>query len=328
MRSTTALLDILRHRRPHESESEAQVIRRYVDTLPGVATDSYGNRLVAIGDTPRIAWMCHTDTVHTTPGRQSVTVRDGMARLSRRARRSSDCLGADDGAGLWLCREMILAGVPGQYIFHRAEECGGAGSSWISREMPQVLTHLDAVISFDRRGTTDIVTHQYGGRTASDEFAQSLADALGMDHTPAHGVFTDSANYADQVGECSNVSVGYESEHSPGEFLDIGYLSQLADRMIAIGDQIAEKLVYSRKPGEDDYYPYTSRRNGRSLYFDGYDWDDQRRHYSGGAKTEMERLVTDNPASAATLMDDYGISEEELREYIGLDTGRRRVTKW
>ena len=45
---------------------------------------------------------------------------------------ASDCLGADDGAGVFLMLEMIDANVEGTYIFHRGEERGGWGSSQIA----------------------------------------------------------------------------------------------------------------------------------------------------------------------------------------------------
>ena len=46
---------------------------------------------------------------------------------------NNECLGGDDGTGVWLMTKLIEAGVPGRYIFHRAEEVGGRGSGWIER---------------------------------------------------------------------------------------------------------------------------------------------------------------------------------------------------
>ena len=45
-------------------------------------------------------------------------------------------------------REMILAGIPGLYVFHRNEESGGAGSDWIARETPWELHGIKAAIAF------------------------------------------------------------------------------------------------------------------------------------------------------------------------------------
>jgi len=129
---------------------------------------------------------------------------------------------------------MIQAGVGCTFVFHRAEEIGGRGSQWLADTYPEWLKTFDVCLSLDRRGTGDIITSQYGGRTASDRFAASLSDALGMDHKPTAGIFTDSANYAHLIPECSNVSVGYANEHTPQESLDLAYLERLIERLIAV----------------------------------------------------------------------------------------------
>ena len=38
------------------------------------------------------------------------------------------CLGADDGAGIYIMLRMIETKKPGLYVFHRGEERGGIGA--------------------------------------------------------------------------------------------------------------------------------------------------------------------------------------------------------
>ena len=81
-----------------------------------------------------------------------------------------------------------------------------------------------------------------------------LAEQLGCDYEPDDtGVFTDSANYTDLVGECTNLSVGYNYEHSSREVQDMYHAELLRDMLFALD---TDSLPIVREPGEidaDDY---------------------------------------------------------------------------
>lgn len=250
-------LDLLRtmltYRRPMGSDSERAFIRRYIACLPGAEMDACGNWHVQVGSDPSLVWSAHTDTVHSRAGRQHVQYDGRYLSIGQRTQRKSNCLGADDGAGCFLLHQMIGAGIPGHYVFHYGEERGGIGSSGIVAHAPDLFLGARAVIAFDRRGTSDVITHQMCGRCSSDLFAESVAAALnraGLEYRPADtGVFTDSANYVDIVGECINLSVGYANEHRPTETLDTWHLFALLDALVE-ADWTA--LQYQRQPGEYD----------------------------------------------------------------------------
>lgn len=250
------LLSMLTFCRPMGSGTERSFIDRYIATLPGATIDHAHNWHVSIGENnARILWSSHTDTVHHSSGRQTVSYdpKTSLVKLSKRSiadRRN--CLGADCTTGVWLMRNMILRGVPGYYVFHYGEERGGIGSSAIQDRDSEWLQSFDFAIAFDRRGTTSVITEQSGGRTASDLFALSLSEQLN-----AHGfkfaaddwgIFTDTAVYADDVPECSNVSVGYEHEHSVKESQDCDHALRLLDAMCAID---LRELIVDRNPAED-----------------------------------------------------------------------------
>src|ERR1035437_5455067 len=258
MSKLSTLLEMLTYCRPAGSGAESAFVARFVATLPGATCDPFGNWHVIIGTSP-ILWSCHTDTVHTTSGRQTVHVTaDGVVGLSRRSRHMSSCLGADDTAGVWLCHQLILAGVPGHYIFHYGEEIGGEGSSELARYPGDTFAGFKYAIALDRRGTGDVITHQFA-RCCSDTFAESLAAALnlsGLDYSPdSTGVFTDTANYTDLIGECTNLSVGYQHAHSERETLDTAFLSRLFAALCTLDPA---SLVSERLPGEmsSDYGGY------------------------------------------------------------------------
>jgi len=133
---------------------------------------------------------------------------------------------------------LIYANVPAYYIFTVGEECGGIGARSVSTDT-ELLAQFDRAIAFDRRGIDSVITHQGYGRCCSDEFAQALSDALNAEETLMYlpdntGVYTDTAEFVDTIPECTNISVGYASEHSPNESLDIMHYRALAERVVNI----------------------------------------------------------------------------------------------
>jgi putative aminopeptidase FrvX len=280
------LIEMLRARRPSGSKTEEKWIARWIDPLePEI--DGFGNRILRIGDAP-VLWSSHTDTVHRTPGNQRVNVRKGIASVGGK----SNCLGADDTAGVWLMVQMARQGVPGLYVWHRAEEIGGLGSDWIALNTPELLDGIRFAIALDRKGASSVITHQFA-RCCSDDFADSLCRELGMGYMRDDtGLFTDTANYVDLVGECTNISVGYEHEHSPYETLDLEH----ADRLLAVLIGLDwRNLVEARHPGEyEEYSDVTYTYTGDSL----------------------SDLVRAHPDIATDILESCGISEHDFRELL------------
>jgi hypothetical protein len=246
-----SLLTMLTYARPARSMTEAAFINRFIRPL-GATVDPHGNYHLTIGTSP-ILWSSHTDTVHRVGGFQTVHYDGHTVCLSKRSKRHADCLGADDTAGVWLMTELIRAGVSGHYIFHAEEEIGGNGSSDLALQSPDLIAGIEYAIALDRKGTEDIITHQGFGQCCSDAFAASLARQLnrgGLQYDGSdRGVFTDTANYTDLVGECTNLSVGYESAHSSRESLNVDHLCQLLDALMGLD---VSALVSKRLPGDDD----------------------------------------------------------------------------
>lgn len=177
-----------------------------------------------------------------------------------------ECLGADDGAGVFLMVQMIHSGVPGLYIFHRDEECGGTGSKFIKHNLKELLEGRKYAIAFDRKGTDHIITYQAGGRCASDAFAKSLAAQLGLGWKANEGgLYTDTAEYTGIIPECTNLSVGYASNHCARESLDYYHLLDLLEVLLDIDET---KLVCEREPVEDE--PWWEAYDIHSRYSRGY----------------------------------------------------------
>jgi hypothetical protein len=243
------LLDILSTGRPWGGVNENALAEKYIDPLPGCVIDKEGNRIISVGDSYSHAFSCHLDTVHPKDTKHRLAlIKDTHTVFNY----DDGILGADDGAGVWTLLMLLKHGVPGLYLFHVGEEKGGVGSSHIAENNPGLLEPIDMILAFDRRGTKDIITSQMTGTCCSDEWANALSKQLDMGHKPAAGSFTDTANYTSLVAECSNISIGYENEHSKYETQDVEYLAKLVDKLIEV-DWAA--LPVKRDPtAEIDYY--------------------------------------------------------------------------
>lgn len=238
-----ALYRCLRSMRPHESMAEARLTAWLANCLPITMIDGAGNLHVDLRTQPyhRTMFTSHTDSVHHKGGTNNIRLdASDPERLLWRAD-EGDCLGADDGAGVALMVHMIDRRVPGLYVFFRGEEVGGLGSGWLADNGRRMLSGIERCVSLDRAGTSDVVTHQAGGRCCSDVFAEALAAALMPDDMSlaflpdSTGVFTDSANFTEVIPECTNLSVGYKHQHGDGEYQDITFLQRLAEQLCVVG---------------------------------------------------------------------------------------------
>ena len=250
--STVLLADMLTYCRPYGSVTERTFIARYIEPLPGSWQDAYGNWHVTTDPGSRVLWSCHTDTVHRRDGRQRIKVTKDRITLHKRSM-GQTCLGADDTVGVYLMCEMIHAKVPGHYVFHFGEEVRCLGSSALAEHEATWLGGFDYAIALDRGGTSDIITSQYGQRCCSDSFAWALADALreaNPTYAPASGVYTDTAEYASLIPECTNVSVGYGRQHSNAEFVDTAHVARLRAVLCAWTGETEQSLPVDRNPAE------------------------------------------------------------------------------
>ena len=306
---THKLIEMLAYKRPQGSDTQKDFCIEYLHPVFG-KPDKDGNYIKSIGTKPNVAFTAHHDTVHMDDGMQVVMVQNDIARLS--ANSTSNCLGADCTTGIWLILEMIRNKIPGLYLIHSGEEIGCVGSKALVKRNPKWLSNLDAVISFDRKGTKDIITHQMDHRTCSDAFADSLSRALGMGHEPdPTGFFTDSNEYSYKVKECTNLSVGYYSQHSRAETQDLFYANSLLNALLTAD---WDSLVFARDPSVVEYAYDMPSAYGRNWYdsqpaiYQDYianDWD------------ELTELVAEYPSQVANILKTYGLTVEDIIEEIG-----------
>lgn len=221
------LIDMLSVRRPAFSSSEEDFVEAYILSHDDAEIDDFGNVKIEVGQNNKILFSCHTDTCERRSGTRKLVYVDDFNYMRSMG---AEILGADDGAGVFLLLSMIERGIPGRYVFHRAEEVGALGSSHVVEFTREWLEGIKYAIAFDRKGTHDVVHTQLGRRMASVDTVCNIMHEMGRLgglHVPAVGIFTDTAIYADDVKECLNISVGYQNEHTANEYLDLEYFDWL-----------------------------------------------------------------------------------------------------
>jgi len=245
------LITILSWPRGHASGNELD-FRVWVKKQLPKYTEMAGNIVYDNGG--QTLFSCHMDTVgdHLEIGVRKKLMYDSEMGLITLADDSpGTCLGADDGAGIWLMLEMIKAGVPGAYVFHIGEECGGVGSREMVVQHSQWLKNYDAAVAFDRPHFDEVISHQRGVRCASDKYCLALAAAVSLRYRPSDkGVFTDTANYRQLIPECVNLGVGYEMQHGRKECQDWWHLCALRDALLTVK---WDKLPIERDPAKQDF---------------------------------------------------------------------------
>lgn len=292
------LISMLQYMRPAYSITEKVFCDRYLLPVFG-EPDAHGNYTKIIGTRPNIAFTAHTDTVHKVEGIQTLKIEDDYATTT-----NGSCLGADCTTGLWIMLGMIAEGVEGVYVAHAAEEIGGIGSTALVKDRPAWLNEIDIVISFDRFGLDSVITHQGGMRTASDDFAMSLATALDMPNLrpDKYGTYTDSLEYASIVPECTNLSVGYFDQHTARESQDLRFAEVLLERLV---EARWDTLAIMRDPDSQE-------REFNDMWGPYKTTDDR------AEVASLERLLTDRPGEMSELLFEYGFTLDGLCDELKL----------
>jgi hypothetical protein len=247
---------------------------RFVDDVmpllfpKNIKKDQHGNYFYKIGES-RTIFASHLDTVSKKYERVTHIIDGDIIRTDGKT-----TLGADDKAGVTVMLYMIENQIPGLYYFFIGEEVGCIGSGFAA-QYGDFKGKYDRIISFDRRNTGSVITHQSSGRCCSDNFANFLCEEfnnLGMNYKKdSGGVYTDSAEFVDIIPECTNISVGYYKEHTVDEHQDINHLTKLA---IACTKVDWENSPVERDPSVREYYDRYSSGFGYSSKSYGFhdDW--------------------------------------------------------
>jgi len=289
-----------------------------IGIFKNLTRDDHGNYFLKIGQS-RTIFASHLDTACKSQTNVNHVIEGSIIRTDK-----TTILGADDKAGVTVMLWMIKHQIPGLYYFFIGEEVGCIGSG-LAAKFYETKGHFDRIISFDRRGTNSIITHQSSMRTCSDDFAKELASQLNTyrlcfkpDNT---GVYTDSAEFTSVIPECTNISVGYYQEHTFNEHQDIEHLYKLSQACLQVEwEKLPTKRDTSKVESKWDKWDKYDTGNYES---DGWD-ESWNRSYGQFTTTSSSRSNHTNWNTRRDARWDRSISDD------GYDFGtkkRRRRNK-
>jgi hypothetical protein len=246
----------------------------------GLKEDEFGNLFIKIGESD-VMFTSHLDTATSALTNVVHVIEGNIIKTDGKS-----ILGADDKAGVTVMLYMIENKIPGLYYFFLGEEVGCIGSKKVAeKQKVEKIAGINKVISFDRRGTTSIITYQSGKRCSSDKFGEALASELNKaDETFSYvidptGVLTDSVQFISIYPECTNISVGYKSEHTFSETQDIEHLKKLANACLKVD---WKSLPAERDPSKVEYRTYDYYGDWDSYDYKGYDYSYKSSNYKIG----------------------------------------------
>ena len=265
-------LELTNRTYPHGTEE--QLFPILYSKVDGLQKDEFGNLYIKIGESD-VMFTSHLDTATSSLSPIKHVFEENIIKTD-----GTTILGADDKAGVTIMLYMIKNNIPGLYYFFLGEEVGCIGSRKVATvQKENKIEGINKVISFDRRSTSSIITHQTSKRCCSEEFGEALSKALNdVEDTFVYknddtGVLTDSVQFISIYPECTNISVGYYSEHTFSERQDIVHLEKLAEACIKVN---WTELPVKRDPSVTEYKSYKSYGS-----YGGWD-DDYYGGYSGG----------------------------------------------
>lgn len=197
------------------------------------------------GEIP-IALVAHVDTVHRMP------VSELYHDEKKNVLWSPQGLGADDRAGVFAIIKMLLDGYRPTIIFCDGEEIGGVGANALIRDFPQAKEELKYMIELDRRGARDAVFYSCD----NDKFEEYITS---FGFVTDWGTFSDISIIAPAWGFAAvNLSIGYENEHSLGEYLNYQNMFETIDRVEKMFDEVdmSDKYEYIHEVCTYDYNSY------------------------------------------------------------------------
>ena len=268
--------------------------------------DEFGNLFIKIGESD-VMFTSHLDTATSTITAISHVFDNNLIKTDGKT-----ILGADDKAGVTIMLHMIDNKIPGLYYFFLGEEVGCVGSRKVSSKYKEEKVEgINKVISFDRRGTTSIITYQSGSRCCSDKFGNELSRQLNLaDDSFSYkndttGLLTDSIQFVKLYSECTNISVGYQNEHTYSEVQDIDHLEKLAEACL--------KVDWNSLPVDRDIT--------KSDYGSSYGWGSTDYDYDYGYKTWTNSTPIDK--SDKTWFHD---SKFNYVSFVEMNTLTKKVT--
>lgn len=207
-----------------ESKIRQHVYNEIYPYVNHISIDHYGNIIAEkrFSAGPTVLLNAHLDTVEEIESSR-VIMKDKNVWTS-----NEGILGADDRAGVNVIVALLKSLQPNEFkgtlkiIFTVEEEIGLLGAREVNESF---LWDVSMAFVIDRRGTNDIVTHNYSQEFCHTEFGRSLEGIARLNDLDKWGVVrggsSDTSIWALQGIQSVNLSAGYLNEHTDSEQLDV-----------------------------------------------------------------------------------------------------------
>lgn len=170
--------------------------------------------IYAVGNLP-VALTAHLDTVFP---KQPANLFYDRKKNVMWAISENGGAGFDDRVGVFSILQIIKNGYKPTILFTTDEEIGGAGASALIKAFPEPVGEIKYIIELDRRGAYDCVFYDCDNKEF-EEYIESFGFITNF------GSFSDISFICPSWGIAgSNLSIGYECEHSQSEHLYVGHM--------------------------------------------------------------------------------------------------------
>lgn len=329
-KGVTELLDI-RGVSGHTENVQEYVINR-LSKIEGINITRHGGNIVAVlsnsDEGIKLGINAHMDTVHAFRDDRKVflDVVEGDEILST----NDACLGADDRAGLALVLSLMEDFADKNHRMHTDftgsliawitvdEEVGCVGAEQLSAM--GFFENLDMSITFDRRNERDIVCKNFSGDFCDVSYAKAFVKAgaeIGQVWKPVSGSISDAMISSEASVNSVNLSVGYDSEHTTYETLNLRALYdtyRLAHSFIRlVCHEEITPYVYSGYGKYPSYGGNSYFANGDSYYSYGnsYDFDYEEKNTNARMNLTVDGVEFEQSY--------YGENDREYSDFVSVN---------
>ena len=175
-------------------------------------------------------------------------------------------IGGDDRCGVAIMLHLLSRKIPAVYLFCDKEEVGCMGSEeFLYSSCDYLLSRCSCYIGLDRRGKQDAAVYTYE--------SQSLLNIVKKyGYEKKLGSVTDIAIIQDEYPKAAvNLSVGFFSEHTTMEYIDVSAFERTALIVPKVLDSVTD-MVFNDLHCVDNYlFRYTIGNSYKSKDLDYYD---------------------------------------------------------
>lgn len=173
----------------------------------------------AKGNIP-VMLIAHLDTVHAQPPKTILF--DSYQKLMW----SPEGIGGDDRCGIYSILTIVKKGFRPYILFTTGEEIGAVGATAFTQKYSKLDAQIKYFVELDRRGKDDCVFYDCG----NEEFMDYVKK---FGFKEADGTFSDISVLSPQYDVASvNLSIGYYSEHSKVEMINVGHMFTTINKVI------------------------------------------------------------------------------------------------